>query len=59
MIHSTWESQRRGGRIYAPLTPRSHPLERWLTDEGLPMRQAPPLLADQEPDLAAAFTTRG
>ena len=58
MIHSAWESQRQGGRIYAHLTPRTRPLERWLTAENLPMRQAPPPLVDQEPDLAAAFTTR-
>ena len=33
MIHATWESQRHKGRVYMPLTPRDHPLERWQKDE--------------------------
>ena len=32
MIHATWESHRQKGRVYMPLTPRDHPLERWLRD---------------------------
>ena len=35
MINLTWESHRRKERVYAPLTPREHPLERWLRDEGI------------------------
>ena len=35
MIHLTWESHRQQGRVYAPLTPRQHPLERWRQDEGI------------------------
>ena len=34
MIHATWESHRRKSRVYMPLTPREHPLERWLREEG-------------------------
>ena len=33
MIHATWESHRQGARVYMPLTPREHPLERWLQAE--------------------------
>ena len=33
MIHATWESHRQGQRVYMPLTPREHPLERWQRDE--------------------------
>lgn len=29
MIHATWESHRQKSRVYMPLTPREHPLERW------------------------------
>ncbi len=29
MIHATWESHRQRARVYLPLTPREHPLERW------------------------------
>ena len=29
MIQATWESHRRKARVYMPLTPREHPLERW------------------------------
>ena len=32
MIHLTWESHRRKGRVDAPLTPREHPLGRWRED---------------------------
>lgn len=32
MIHTTWESHRQKCRIYMPLTPREHPLERWQKD---------------------------
>jgi hypothetical protein len=35
MINLTWESHRRKERIYAPLTPREHPLERWRREEGV------------------------
>lgn len=34
MIHATWESHRRRGRVYSPLTERQHPLERWRREEG-------------------------
>ena len=34
MIHATWESHRRGGRVYLPLQSREHPLERWRREEG-------------------------
>ena len=33
MIHATWESHRRKTRVYMPLTPREHPLERWRREE--------------------------
>jgi predicted dehydrogenase len=33
MIHATWESHWQKGRVYMPLTPRDHPLERWQKDE--------------------------
>ena len=33
MIHATWESHRRKSRVYMPLTPREHPLERWRREE--------------------------
>ena len=32
MIHATWESHRQEARVYMPLTPREHPLERWQRD---------------------------
>ena len=56
MIHSTWESQHQRGRIYAPLTPRTHPLERWLAEEGLPTRHAP--RPDGGEPVGSAFKTR-
>ena len=34
MIHATWESHRQKARVYMPLTPREHPLERWRREEG-------------------------
>ncbi len=33
MIHATWESHRQKARVYMPLTPREHPLERWRREE--------------------------
>ena len=33
MIHTTWESHRQAARVYMPLTPREHPLERWKREE--------------------------
>ena len=30
MIHLSWESHRQQSRVYTPLEPREHPLERWL-----------------------------
>ena len=33
MIHATWESHRQKARVYMPLTPREHPLERWKSEE--------------------------
>ena len=33
MIHATWESHRQEARVYMPLTPRDHPLERWKREE--------------------------
>ena len=35
MINLTWESHRRQERVYAPLAPRDHPLERWQREEGV------------------------
>ena len=35
MINLTWESHRRKERVYAPLTFREHPLERWRREEGV------------------------
>ena len=35
MINLTWESHRRKERVYAPLTSRDHPLERWRREEGI------------------------
>ena len=34
MINLTWESHRCRERVYAPLTSRDHPLERWRREEG-------------------------
>ena len=36
MIHATWESHRHKARVYMPLTPRDHPLERWKKEERAP-----------------------
>ena len=33
MIHTTWESHRQKSRVYMPLTPREHPLERWQREK--------------------------
>lgn len=33
MIHATWESHRQKARVYMPLVPRDHPLERWKREE--------------------------
>ncbi|MCZ6680641.1 MAG: Gfo/Idh/MocA family oxidoreductase [Candidatus Poribacteria bacterium] len=35
MIHGSWESQRRGGRVAFPLKDRTHPLQRWRDEAGL------------------------
>ncbi|NKB66646.1 MAG: hypothetical protein GKR89_06260 [Candidatus Latescibacteria bacterium] len=33
MIHATYQSHRLGARVSMPLTPRTHPLERWRAEE--------------------------
>ena len=34
MIHGSWESHRRGGRVPFPLKDRTHPLQQWRDEEG-------------------------
>ena len=56
-----YESHRRdGARVALPLPQRTHPLERWLHDEGRPLPQHPtPTRGGGIPDVASPAAAPG